>query len=547
MGLLLTTRYFYASTSGKRNLIILSADETRRLALVEITGSQSFDLESRSMSQELNDPNVMNNLTNDAMVLGGAALGTNKNPARETSKSEVSVSLNAPLKRPVMEEHDAAVLAAQNATAQPVVIVVGAKTAPVERLQLAKEEVSRALEQAQAAVLPFLLHRELKAARAELAKAPDSEGAQQKVAKLSADLQKCGQGKYAQTTKAIHAYASAVHKCLECFEAGDARDAFLSDSVKIVETLMCGPDNLFKGIPGKTPDIPRFADKEMSQRERLEQLEIHLREKINKMDGDQAQRIRKVESLPVIVNLLNRTSVFASRFAEDAVFFFDAEGLIVDGKPLKEGSDFSHFDLDKVNGARGGTVCGAIVVKPERTPEGKLVELPERNGFRMSRPVFARKVIKVLGVVPDTLVEGSSFDLANDAFAVFFREDGTLVLDHGTDLPKPVDIVRLRKSGVGPEGGGFHRFIDENLVGMAIVMKKYTPNGQPLQIRGTNGLIAKEVVEVIGKIPSRTVQTASGVPQEIPLVKAGTSYGNLLKTFRERNKLLAAAKNKPKS
>lgn len=73
-------------------------------------------------------------------------------------------------------------------------------------------------------------------------------------------------------------------------------------------------------------------------------------------------------------------------------------------------------------------------------------------------------------------------------------------------------------------------------------MKKYTPDGKPLQIRGTNGLIAKEVVEVLGKVPSRMVLSPTGQSQDVPLVKAGTSYGNLLKTFRERNKLMHQAK-----
>ncbi len=59
-----------------------------------------------------------------------------------------------------------------------------------------------------------------------------------------------------------------------------------------------------------------------------------------------------------------------------------------------------------------------------------------------------------------------------------------------------------------------------------------------LQIRGTNGLIAKEVVEVVGIVPSRMVLNPTGQSQEVPLVKPGTSYGNLLKTFRERNKLM---------
>lgn len=486
------------------------------------------------MSHEINDSSIMNNLTSENSALSNAAV-TAKAPVRDTQKkAEVSVSLSQPLKRPMTEEHDVAVLSAQSA-ASPVVIVVGNR-AP-DRAELAREEMVRALVAADLSVKPFLLHRELKAARAELAKAPGSEIAQNKVSKLAGELQKMGQGKYAQTTKAIHTFATAVVNYLDCESDESVKAACLTDSVKKIETLMCGPDNLYKGIPNKTPDIPRFADAAMSTAARLEQLELHMREKISKMDGDQAQRIRKVEHLPVLVNLLNRTSVAATRFPEDAVFFFNEDGLLIDGIALRPDSDFTEAHFAKVT-EKALTVCGACVVRPERTEAGEMVALPDRPNFKMSRPVIARRIDAVIGKVPSDLIVGTMFDLANDAFAVFFREDGTLIMDHGTELPKPVDIVRLRKAGVGPEGGGFHRFIDETITGMAIVMKKYTPDGKPLQIRGTNGLIAKEVVEVVGLVPSRMVLTPSGQSQEVPLVKAGTSYGNLLKTFRERNKLV---------
>jgi|GEM_PF-4035921 hypothetical protein len=489
------------------------------------------------MSHEIHpssDPVIMNNLSSENTALSNAAVSA-KAPARDNQKKpEVSVSLSQPLKRPVTEEHDVAVLSAQ-ASASPVVIVVGNRTP--DRAELAKEEMTRALQAAELSVKPFLLHRELKAARAELAKAPGSELAQQKVSKLAGELQKIGQGKYAQTTKAIHTFATAVVNFLNCETDESVKASCLADSVKKIENLMCGPDNLYKGIPNKTPDIPRFADASMSLSDRLEQLEVHMREKISKMDGDQAQRIKKVEGIPVLVNLLNRTSVPATRFSEDAVFFFNQEGILIDGVAIRQDADFDQSNLDKVM-EKAITVCGACVVRPERTEAGEMIALPDRANFKMSRPVIARRIDKVLGKVPDNLVVGSMFDLANDAFAVFFREDGTLIMDHGTELPKPVDIVRLRKAGVGPEGGGFHRFIDENIAGMAIVMKKYTPDGKPLQIRGTNGLIAKEVVEVIGTVPSRMVLNPTGQSQEVPLVKPGTSYGNLLKTFRERNRLI---------
>ncbi|PZM78104.1 MAG: hypothetical protein DKT66_27935 [Candidatus Melainabacteria bacterium] len=476
----------------------------------------------------------MNNISSENAALSNAAVSA-KSPARDNQKKpEVSVSLSQPLKRPVTEEHDVAVLTAQ-ASAAPVVIVVGNRTP--DRAELAKEEMTRALQAAELSVKPFLLHRELKAARAELAKAPGSEEAQQKVSKLAGELQKMGQGKYAQTTKAIHTFATAVVNYLDCETDESVKTSCLADSVKKIENLMCGPDNLYKGIPNKTPDIPRFADSSMTSLARLEQLELHMREKISKMDGDQAQRIKKVEGIPVLVNLLNRTSVPATRFSEDAVFFFNQEGILVDGIAIRQDADFDQSNLDKVM-EKAITICGACVVRPERTEAGEMIALPDRANFKMSRPVIARRIDKVFGKVPDDLTVGTMFDLANDAFAVFFREDGTLIMDHGTELPKPVDIVRLRKAGVGPEGGGFHRFIDENIAGMAVIMKKYTPDGKPLQIRGTNGLIAKEVVEVVGKVPSRMVLSPTGQSQEIPLVKPGTSYGNLLKTFRERNRLV---------
>ncbi|MCC6980882.1 MAG: hypothetical protein IT343_21360 [Candidatus Melainabacteria bacterium] len=491
------------------------------------------------MSHEIhpiNDPTIMNNLTSENTALGNAAVSAKPSARDNQKKTEVSVSLSQPLKRPVTEEHDVAVLSAQ-AAAAPVVIVVGNRTAQQDRVELAKEEMMRALQAADLSVKPFLLHRELKAARAELSKAPGSETAQLKVSKLAGELQKIGQGKYAQTTKTIHTFATAVVNYLECEADESVKAACLADSVKKIEMLMCGPDNLYKGIPNKTPDIPRFADASMSAQARLEQLEMHMREKISKMDGDQAQRIKKVEGTPVLVNLLNRTSVAATRFPEDAVFFFNEDGMIIDGIGLRQDADFNQASLDKVM-EKALTVCGACVVRPERTEAGEMIALPDRPNFKMSRPVIARRIDQTFGKVPSDLVVGSMFDLANDAFAVFFREDGTLIMDHGTELPKPVDIVRLRKAGVGPEGGGFHRFIDETIVGMAIVMKKYTPDGKPLQIRGTNGLIAKEVVEVVGNVPSRMVLSPTGQSQEVPLVKPGTSYGNLLKTFRERNKLM---------
>lgn len=492
------------------------------------------------MSHEINDSQIMNKLSNENQAMGTNAVSA-KSPARDSARrtGEVMVSLSQPLKRPMTEEHDVAILTSQASATSSVVIVVPTKT--LDKTELAREEMIRALAQAEASVKPFVLHRELKSARAELIKAPGSEIAQHKVAKLAQELQKIGSGKYAQTTKAIHVFATAVVNYLECESDAAVKEACLADSVKKIENLMCGPDNLYKGIPNKSADIPRFADASMGLSARLEQLEMHMREKISKMDGDQAQRIKRVESIPVLVNLLNRTSITSSRFPEDAVFFFDEIGMLIDGIALRPDADFTATDLEKVK-SKASAVCGACVVRPEKTPEGELVALPDRPNFKMSRPVIARRIEKIIGVVPDNLIVENMFDLANDAFAVFFREDGTLIMDHGTELPKPVDIVRLRKAGVGPEGGGFHRFIDENIVGMAIVMKKYTPDGKPLQIRGTNGLIAKEVVEVLGKVPSRMVLSPTGQSQDVPLVKAGTSYGNLLKTFRERNKLMHQAK-----
>ncbi|MBA3994701.1 MAG: hypothetical protein C0469_14380, partial [Cyanobacteria bacterium DS2.3.42] len=145
----------------------------------------------------------MNNLTSETPALGNAAVSA-KAPARDNQKKpEVSVSLSQPLKRPVTEEHDVAVLSAPT-TGAPLVIV----RAP-DRAELAKEEMTRALAAAELSVKPFLLHRELKAARADLAKAPGSEIAQQKVSKLAGELHQMGQGKYAQTTKAIHTFATA--------------------------------------------------------------------------------------------------------------------------------------------------------------------------------------------------------------------------------------------------------------------------------------------------------------------------------------------------
>ncbi len=92
--------------------------------------------------------------------------------------------------------------------------------------------MTRALVAAELSVKPFLLHRELKAARADLAKAPGSEAAQQKVSKLAGELHSMGQGKYAQTTKAIHTFATAVVNYLDCETDESIKASCLADSVK---------------------------------------------------------------------------------------------------------------------------------------------------------------------------------------------------------------------------------------------------------------------------------------------------------------------------
>jgi len=133
------------------------------------------------------------------------------------------------------------------------------------------------------------------------------------------------------------------------------------------------------------------------------------------------------------------------------------------------------------------------------------------------------------------------FTIVENAQKLFFGGDAsTLFMTPALTVDTAATLYRLLVGFAVGSAFGI-------LVGMAIVMKKYTPDGKPLQIRGTNGLIAKEVVEVLGKVPSRMVLSPTGQSQDVPLVKAGTSYGNLLKTFRERNKLMHQAKKKPLS
>lgn len=531
MGDLLKSRYFHQSTKCLQKLYYPHGDEVR-----DLDGQDPIPFLVRktpvyTMSHEEQNQTHMTNLSNEAFVMGNPAVGSTGKAMKDNAGRSPEGTRQF---SPAIGKDDIA-RGAASLLSRP--LAMGAAAAeeikPTSALaELAIKEVEKAFHQAERSVRPYLLNRELKVARAELAKAADSEMAKSRVSKILAELSKCGPAKYAQTTKLIYAYAAAVQKYAVCEPDSTKRESMMVDSIKKLESQLHGPDNLFKGIPGKSPDLPKLYDSTLSPPDRLNEVMKHLLDKIEKMDGDQLARIRKVEQQRVFSNLILRCGAIATETKGDAIFVFDDSGHLIRGIELlsEEAPDLS--DLSKFD-CHAGTAAGAIAVKTVRTEDGTPVILPERQGMVFEHVIHARLISAVSGKVPEFIEAGQPFDIANDAFAVFFRIDGSMVLDGNTNLPKPVDIVRLRRSGISPEGGGFHRFIDEEIIGMAIVMKKCNAAGIPIQIKGTDGTIAKEVVEVVGVVPNKTVDTADGAIQ-VPLVKVGTSYGNLLKIFREK-------------
>lgn len=260
------------------------------------------------------------------------------------------------------------------------------------------------------------------------------ESARMKKAAADAALKADGPPRYAQSLKKLHYCTVAIEDYLKAETCATTRDAVLKDCMKRLEDLMSPIDNIWNGIPGKTPDLLRPGIRAQGERpiwteERLAQIKEHLYAKINTVDGAQAQRICVVKDNPTIKEILRLHE--AGELPKDgSIIFFTADNVLLYQCELKvsqrstqsrakdAASAERHANntpafidvsrLDRGLGPEGAglwrfigqetRIVGAAVLRPV-FKDGKPVELPgARNG--RGEPMVKKEVAMVICDVP---------------------------------------------------------------------------------------------------------------------------------------------------
>lgn len=240
--------------------------------------------------------------------------------------------------------------------------------------------------------------------------------------------------RYAQTLKKLVDYTKAVEAYYQAEPNSTARDAVMKTALAKVEELMSPIDNIWNGIPGKTPDLARpgmrvHGERPIWPEERIHQIQEHLDAKINTVDNAQAQRIGVVKDNVAFKELLKQHE--AGELPKGgSVVFFTSEGTLLYQSELKvsqrstqarakdHASAEKHanntpafIDVAKIDRGLGpegaglwrfigqeNRIVGAAILQPV-IKDGKLVELPgakNRNG----EPTIKKEVFRTIGEVP---------------------------------------------------------------------------------------------------------------------------------------------------
>ncbi|MDZ4833169.1 MAG: hypothetical protein SGJ27_05145 [Candidatus Melainabacteria bacterium] len=269
------------------------------------------------------------------------------------------------------------------------------------------------------------------------------ESARAKKAAADASLREGVPPRYAQTLKKLHDYTKAVEDYYKAEPNATSRDAMLREAVKKVEDLMSPIDNIWNGIPGKTPDLARPGIRGRSERpmwpeERLPQIQQHLDAKINTVDNAQAQRIGVVKDNLAVKEVLRLHQ--AGELPKDgSVIFFTNEGTLLYQSELKvsqrstqarakdSASAEKHanntpafVDVAKIDRGLGpegaglwrfigqeNRIVGAAILQPV-VKDGKMVELPgarSRNG----EATIKKEVSMTIGEIPAEVTSNMAY------------------------------------------------------------------------------------------------------------------------------------------
>lgn len=240
--------------------------------------------------------------------------------------------------------------------------------------------------------------------------------------------------RYAQTLKKLVDYTKAVEAYYQAEPNSATRDAVMKQAVAKVEELMAPIDNIWNGIPGKTPDLARPGMRVNGERpvwpeERILQIQQHLDAKINTVDNAQAQRIGVVKDNSAFQELLKQHAAGELPKGGSVVFFTD-EGTLLYQSELKvsqrstvarakdHASAEKHanntpafIDVAKIDRGLGpegaglwrfigqeNRIVGAAILQPV-IKDGKPVELPGAKN-RHGEPTIKKEVFRTIGDVP---------------------------------------------------------------------------------------------------------------------------------------------------
>lgn len=260
------------------------------------------------------------------------------------------------------------------------------------------------------------------------------ETAKAKKAAADQSLRDSGPPRYAQTlkklhdvTKAIEAFCAALTDSNKCSEA-------MQSSVLRLEEVMAPIDNIWNGIPGKTPDLCRPGVKTaddacVSTSERLKQIQKHLEAKINTVDGAQLQRISVVKENKAFKEILSLHD--AGELPKDgSLIFFTSDGLLLYQSELKVSQRSTQsrakdaasaqrhaantpafIDVVRLSQGLGpegaglwrfigqeNRIVGAAILRPV-FKDGKPVELPGAKNGR-GEPMVKKEVTMIVGEIP---------------------------------------------------------------------------------------------------------------------------------------------------
>lgn len=242
---------------------------------------------------------------------------------------------------------------------------------------------------------------------------------------------------YTRALKSLKHFADKVIEASRTQEDAAIRAMLLDGSVTFLEEMMNPVETSWKGIPGKSEDLPRTRTEDEDALTRLNNIKEHLSLKIEAIDAKQFRRLEKVASHPVIKEIIDRHASGDLPREGSIIFFMDNERplLRIDAcsnpKPRPGQSRESAIQhavktpefldikrLDKGIGPDGAglfrfaelsdRIIGAVILTPV-IQNGETVKLPG-----MKKP--KRQVNEKIGEIPECVEDSMSYGAVLNKF-----------------------------------------------------------------------------------------------------------------------------------